>query len=464
MSEEFEYDVAIIGSGPGGYVAAIRAAQLKLKTVVIEREKIGGVCLNIGCIPSKALIHQAQIFASIRPLEAMGVKVDSSQFDYHKVFAASRKAADTLSKGVAYLLKKNGVTVVNGSAVLESAHELVVDNQRKITARSIIIATGSRPRIIPGFEFDEKIVLSSNGALMLEALPKKLLIMGGGAIGMEFAYIMNSFGVEVHVVEMMDRVLPLEDEDISNHLRRSFLKRGIKLYTSTKATSLNKNSNGAEVVLENSDGSNTTLQVDMVLVVVGRVPNTENIGLEKLGIKTEKGFIPVGDYGQTSVPGVYAIGDVVKTPLLAHVASKEGEIAAEHIAGHKSAARIDLNAIPSGVYCEPQVASFGLSEVKAKQQGISYKAVSFPFKGVGKAVAIDNYEGFIKLLVDTQTKEILGAHAIGAEATELIHEVLLAKSAELLPEDIATMIHAHPTLSEGVMEAARAAEGWAIHF
>lgn len=461
MSENF--DVAIIGSGPGGYVAAIRAAQLKMKTVVIEKDKVGGVCLNIGCIPSKALVHQAEIFRSISGLEAMGIKVDRSEFDYSRVYSASRKAADNLSRGVSYLLKKNGVTLINGTAELQSAHQLIIDGQRIISAKSIIIATGSRPRSIPGFEFDEKIVLSSTGILSLQKLPEKLLILGAGAIGAEFAHIMNAFGVQVHLVEMMERILPLEDEEVSNHLRRSFSKRGIKIYTSTKATSVNKSSNGAEVFLGDNSGSKFSLAVDQVLVVTGRVPNTDGIGLEKLDIKTERGYVLTGDYGETSVSGIYAIGDVTTTPLLAHVASKEGEIVAEHIAGIQTTAKLYLNAIPSGVYCEPQVGSFGLTEAKAKKAGIKYKTVSFPYKGIGKAVAVENSEGFIKLLFDPDTKEILGVHAIGVEATELIHEILLAKTSELLPEDIANMIHAHPTLSEGIMEVARAAEGWAIH-
>jgi dihydrolipoamide dehydrogenase len=409
------------------------------------------------------LVHQAEIFRSISGLEAMGIKVDRSQFDYSRVYSASRKAADTLSKGVNYLLKKNGVTVINGTAQLQSAQQLVIDGQQTISAKSIIIATGSRPRSIPGFEFDEKIILSSTGILSLQKLPERLLILGAGAIGAEFAHIMNAFGVQVHLVEMMERILPLEDEEVSNHLRRSFLKRGIKIYTSTKATSVNKSSNGAEVFLEDNSGSKHSLTVDQVLVVTGRVPNTDGIGLEKLGIQTERGFVLTGDYGETSVSGVYAIGDVTTTPLLAHVASKEGEIAVEHIAGVHTAAKLDLNTIPAGVYCEPQVGSFGLTEARAKKDGINYKAVSFPYKGIGKAVAVENSEGFIKLLFDPGTREILGAHAIGVEATELIHEILLAKSSELLPEDIADMIHAHPTLSEGVMEVARAAGGRAIH-
>lgn len=463
MAESYDFDVVIIGSGPGGYVAAIRAAQLKLKAAIVERGKIGGVCLNIGCIPSKALIHQAGVFRSRTSLEEMGVKVDVSSFDYSKVLAASRKAADTLSRGVAYLLKKNGVTVFNGTATLVSGKEVLIDDQKKVTAKNIIVATGSRPRQIPGFEFDGNVVLSSDDALMLQKLPSKMLILGAGAIGVEFAHIMNSFGVEVHLVEMMDRILPLEDGEATEVLRKSFIKRGIKIYTSTKALSMSKSDGGAEVILENKDKQHITLSVDKVLVVVGRAPNSENISLEALGVKIVKGFISTGDYYETDAPGVYAIGDVVPTPLLAHVASKEGEIVVEHLAGMNVDPKVDVNQIPGAVYCEPQVASFGLTEEKAKEKGIAYKAFSFPYRGAGKAVATGVPDGFVKLLVDQSTREIVGAHIVGAEATELIHEILLAKKSELLPEDIATMIHAHPTLSETVMEASRAAEGWAIH-
>jgi dihydrolipoamide dehydrogenase len=462
MAVIYDYDLVVIGSGPGGYVAAIRAAQLKQKVAIIEKEKIGGVCLNIGCIPSKALINQAETYKSTTALESMGIKVDTSGFDYSKVFAASRKAADSLSKGVAFLMKKNGITVISGTGVLESAHEVSVDGTR-VSAKAIILATGSRPREIPGFEFDENIVLSSTGGLMLQQLPKKLLILGGGAIGVEFAHIMNAFGVEVHLVEMMDRILPIEDSEISEMLRKSFQRRGVQVYTSTKALSLVKKDHSATATLMGADNLQFTLDIDKVLCVVGRVPNTSNIGLEKIGITTEKGFILTGDYCETSVKGIYAIGDIVPTPLLAHVASKEGEIAAEHIAGHETTKRIDKNAIPGAVYCEPQVASFGLTEAEALKKNIKCKSFSFPYKGVGKSVAIGKSEGIVKIVAEETTHEILGAHIIGTDATEIIHEILLAKKSELLPQDIATMIHAHPTISEGVMEAARAVEGWAIH-
>jgi dihydrolipoamide dehydrogenase len=464
MASEFEFDLAILGAGPGGYVAAIRAAQLNLKTVIIEKDKPGGVCLNWGCIPSKALAAQAEIFHTRKGLEALGCSVDTSGFNYEKVYAASRKAADTLSKGVAYLLKKNNVSVVSGNGVFKSTHEIDVNNGEKtISAGNIIIATGSRPRTIPGFDFDETTVLSSTGILMLQSLPKSLLILGGGAIGVEFAHIMNSFGVEVYLVEMMGRILPSEDEEISETLRKSFQKRGIKVYTSTKALSYARKEHGVDVILQDIGDKQLEIPVEKLLVVTGRTPNTDAIGLEKIGITTEKGYIPFGDYYETNVDTIYAIGDVVATPLLAHVASKEGEIAVEHIAGHPTQKSIPVDQIPGAVFCEPQTASFGMKLREVKEMGIPGKEISFPYRGAGKTVAIGKPDGFVKVVFNEETHEILGAHILGAEAPELIHELLLAKTTELLPEEIATMIHVHPTISETVMEAARVVEGWAIH-
>ena len=459
---DYDYDLLILGAGPGGYVAAIRATQLGLKAGVIEKDKPGGVCLNIGCIPSKALIHQAELMRGAKDLEQIGVKVDASSLDYSKVFAYSRKAADMLSRGVGFLLKKNKIDLIEGEGVITSAHQIEVKGHGKISGKNLLIATGSRPRSIPGFDFDEKTVLSSTGALMLEKLPGRICVLGGGAIGVEFAHIMNAFGVEVHLVEMLDHLLPLEDQEAAQVLVRSFKKRGIKIYTSTKATGYTRSGKALKVSLEGADGKQE-LEVDQILLVVGRVPNTEGIGLEKVGIKPEKGFIPVGSYYQTSAEGIYAIGDAVNSPMLSHVASKEGEIAVEHLAGHQTPTRLDPNAIPGAVYCEPQLASFGYTEKAAKEAGLDFEKAVFPYRGVGKSVAINKTDGILKLLVDRETREILGAHVVGAEATELIHEILLAKTAELLPEDIARMTHAHPTLSEGVMEMARMAEGWVIH-
>ncbi len=462
MSSNHDYDLVVIGAGPGGYVAAIRASQLGMKSAVIEKDRPGGVCLNIGCIPSKAIIHQAELFRSIKDLEALGVKADTGGFAYQKVFKKSRKAADMLSKGVDFLLKKNNVRLIGGTAVLKSPHEVLVDEEETVSGTSIIVATGSRPRGIPGFPFDEKTVLSSNDALMLEKLPKSIIILGGGFIGVEFAHIMNSFGVDVHIVELLNRLLPIEDEESAGLLARAFTKRGIKISTSAKAAGLQTNKNGVVVTVE-QNGQKKQLEAEKLLVVVGRRANIDNIGLEELGIRTEQGFIVTGDYYRTDVPSVYAIGDVVQTPQLAHVASKEGEIAVEHIAGGSPAPRVDAHEVPSAVYCEPQVASIGYKEYEAEKEGISYKKAVFPYRGAGKSVAVERSEGFVKVLYDPETSEILGAHIAGLDATELIHEILLAKTSELLPANIAGMIHAHPTLSEAVMEAMRAAEGWAVH-
>jgi dihydrolipoamide dehydrogenase len=459
----FDYDVLIIGSGPGGYVAGIRAAQLSLKAAVIERDKVGGVCLNIGCIPSKALIHQAEVFRGLPALKELGISVDTNGFDYTKVFNKSRKVANMLSKGVQFLLKKNMVDTIVGDAVLSGKNEVTLKDGMKITGKNIIIATGSRPKVIPGFEFDEDRVLSSTGALMLTRLPKKMVILGAGAIGVEFSHILNAFGVEIHLVEMLDRILPIEDAEAVQVLARSFQKRGIQMYTGTKALSMKKTATSVSVVLEDKARTKKTIDADQMLVAIGRTCNTDGIGLEKLGITAERGFIPVGDYYETRVPGVYAIGDVVATPLLAHVASKEGEIAVEHIAGHKVAPCLDPLSIPGATYCEPQVASFGLTEWKAVEKKVPFAKASFPYRGTGKSVAIEQSEGFVKIIYDPKTKEILGAHVVGADATELIHEILLARTAELLPQNIATMIHAHPTLSEAVMESMRVVDGWAIH-
>lgn len=463
MAEENSYDLVVIGSGPGGYVAAIRASQLGLRTAIIEKDKPGGVCLNIGCIPSKAIIHQAEIFHSRKGLADMGITVDMSKFDYGVVFKKSRQAADRLSKGVQSLLKKNRVDYIAGTGKLVSPHEVEVDGKQRLSAKNVLIATGSRPREIPGFEFDEKQVISSTGALMLENLPKKMVILGAGAIGMEFAHVMNTFGVEVTVVEMLDQILPLEDAETVEVVARDFKKRGIVMHTGTKATKLDRKKSGVTLSVEDKAGKSSTIDADLLLVAVGRAPNTEGLGLEQIGVTLEKGFIVTGDYYETAVKGVFAIGDCIPTPLLAHVASKEGEIAVEHMAGQEPDHRIPDGTIPSAVYTEPQVASFGPTEARAKELGTEFQKAIFPFRGAGKSVAIEQPDGMVKILFASDTHEILAAHVVGNTATELIHELLLARKSELLPEDVATMIHAHPTLSEAVMEAARAAEGWAIH-
>jgi dihydrolipoamide dehydrogenase len=417
----------------------------------------------MGCIPSKALLHQAELYQSIKELEYMGVKTDTSGFDYKHVFKKSRKAASTLSKGVQFLLKKNKIDYIEGEGIITGNDEVTVDGKQKLQGKNIIIATGSRPKSIPGFEFDGERILSSDHALLLEKLPNRLLILGGGVIGCEFAYIMNSFGVEVTVAEMMEHLLPLEEKETVAILERSFKKSGIQFYTETKATGVQKTGNEVSATLETADGEQKTVEADQVLVVFGRAPNSQGIGLENVGIKTEKEFIVTGDYYQTTVEHIFAVGDVINTPQLAHAASKECEIAVEYIAGEGPVPRIDHNTIPSAVYTEPQVAGFGMTEETAKAKGVEYKTASFPYRGAGKAVAMEKPDGMIKIVYSPETKEALGAHIVGADATELIHELLLGKTAELLPEDISTMIHAHPTISEAIMESMRAVDGWAIH-
>ena len=464
MTDSFDFDLAILGGGPAGYVAAIRAKQLGIKKIaVLEKDKPGGVCLNWGCVPSKALIHQAEVFRTIPGLEAMGIAVDKSGLDFEKVFKKSRRAAEMLSKGVQFLLKKNAIELVAGEFSLSGSNVLQSTEGKTVSAKNILLATGSRPSEIPGFPFDEDFVLSSTGALQLKKLPESILIVGSGAIGMEFAHVWNAFGVQVHVVEMLDRILPLEDEECVAVLRKGMEKRGIQFYTATQASSMKIIENGVAVILKSMNGKETEVVTDKVLVAVGRSPNTENLGLEKLGIPIDKGFVVVGDHYQTKVKSIYAIGDIIASPLLAHVASMEGTIAVEYITGHATKTEVDKDLIPNCTYCEPQVASFGYTEQHASQEGLSYKKVVFPYRGAGKSVCIEKPDGLIKIIFDPKTKKILGGHIVGAEATELIHEILLAKKADLLPVDIATMMHAHPTLSEGLMEAMRAVEGWVIH-
>lgn len=459
---EAKFDLIVIGAGPGGYVAAVRAAQLGLKVAVVEKDKPGGVCGNWGCIPSKSLIHQAEAFERIADLRAMGVSVDTSGLNYAAVQKKSRQAAERSGKGVQFLLRKNKVEYIQGTATLVGPRSVLVDG-KTLEAKFILLATGSRPRQIPGFEFDEKQVLSSTGILSLTELPKSLLILGSGAIGMEFAYVMSVFGVQVTVVEMLPRILPLEDHETAAVVEKAFKERGVTFLAGTKATELKKDAQGVHLTVQTPDGKTRVLDAEKILVAVGRVPNTENLGLEKVGVKTDRGFVVVKDFYQTDVPSIYAIGDIVPSPLLAHVASKEGEIAVEHLAGKAHEPRIDPLSIPGATYCEPQIASFGYTEEKAKEKGVAYKAYTFPYTGNGKANAIESQEGLVKVLMDPRSHEIIGGHAVGAYATEIIHELLLARKAELLPEDIATMVHAHPTISESVMEAARGLEGWAIH-
>ncbi|MCP4086608.1 MAG: dihydrolipoyl dehydrogenase [Actinomycetia bacterium] len=464
---EPHFDLIVIGAGPGGYVAAIRAAQLGLRVAVVEKGAVGGVCLNWGCIPSKHLIHQAEVFRSMEAMESVGVSIDRSGFDYEKVHQGSRQVVRTLTGGVSGLLNEHNVTMVEGTARLTAPGEVSVRNGDDIvglTADHVLVATGSRPMTVPGFEFDESVVLSSNGILAMTSLPTTIVIVGGGAIGCEFAYVLSSFGVEVTLVELADHLLPTEDFETCAVLERSFVRDGIKVMTSTRAVSLRTGDNSAQVAVEGADGA-TVLEADRVLVVLGRVPNTEDLGLAEVGVELDdRGYVMVGDYGETTAKGIFAIGDVTSSPALAHVASKEGEIAVEHMAGRDAVtSRVAPELVPSAVYCEPQVAGFGLREDTARAEGVEVKVSVFPYRGAGKTIAVGKPDGLVKLLCDPETGEILGGHIVGHDATELVHELLLAKSSELLPGDIANMIHAHPTVSEAVMEAARGIDGLPVH-
>lgn len=468
MNAEKTYDVAIIGAGPGGYVAGIRAAQLGLVACVIEKDTPGGVCLNWGCIPSKSLIHHASEYLALKHMETLGVVVDRSGFRYGAVQARSREAAAALAGGVAGLLRKNKVEVIKATASIAAPGRIVLNrgehDGRSLSAKNIIVATGSRPMALPGFEFDEQAVLSSSGLLAMTELPESLVILGAGAIGCEFAYVMNAFGVTVTLVEMASHILPSEDGEAAEVLAASLKRAGIEVRTACRASALRRRQSGIEVEFEQG-GKRHKVRADKVLTAFGRTPNTQGIGLEAVGVRTdERGYIPTGDYGETNVKGIFAIGDVTRTPALAHVASREGEIAVEYIAGrHGDTRNIDPSLVPSAVYCEPQLAGFGLREEEAKASGMAYRKSVFPYRGIGKSVAIGRSEGLVKIIADSETGEVLGAHIVGADATELIHELLLARQAELLPEDIHSMIHAHPTLSEAVMEAARGLDGRPIH-
>jgi len=469
MNPKKPYDVAIIGAGPGGYVAAIRAAQRGLAVCLIEKSEPGGVCLNWGCIPSKSLIHYASAYHALSDIEMVGVVVDRSGFNYAAVQARSREAARILAGGVAGLLRKNKVELLKATARLAGPGEIVLSggehDGKVIPARNIIVATGSRPMAVPGFEFDEREVLSSSGLLALTELPESLVILGAGAIGCEFAYVMNAFRVKVTLVEMAPQLLPSEDQEAARVVEEGFRRAGIDIRLGWRAAALKREEGAVEVALAGEGGAKENLVAAKVLTAFGRVPNTGGIGLEGAGVRLdERGYVITGDFCSTSVAGIYAIGDITRTPLLAHVASKEAEIVVDHIAGVASSERhVDPDLVPSAVYCEPQLAGFGLREQQAQARGIRYKKSVFPYRGAGKSVAIGRTEGLVKILADPETGEVLGAHVVGADATELIHELLLAKHGELLADDVQSMIHAHPTLSEAVMEAARGIGGQPIH-
>lgn len=462
MSTKFDFDVAVIGSGPAGYVSAIRASQLGLKVAIIEKDLIGGVCLNWGCIPSKALINIAKVYSSTKKLEEIGVAVDKSSFDYSKVFKKSRDASDRLSKGVSFLLNKNRVEVIKGVAKIIDKNTIAIDNNKTIKARNLIIATGSRPKELPNFNFDSEVIYSSDDLLKMNNLPDSIAIIGAGAIGVEFAYILNSFGVKVTLIEALPEILPNVDREVSSNLSRTLKKQGVSIITGAKVVSYEKKTNGVELLCE-VDQKEERITVNKIAIATGRVANIENLGLEEVGVKTEKGFIKTGEYFQTEVEGIYAIGDVTILPKLAHVGSKAGEIVAEFIAGVDAEKDIDIDQIPFAVYCEPQVAGFGLTEDMAKAKSLNYKTSIYFYRANGKAVATESIEGLIKIIYEAESKNVLGCFSFGSDATEIVHEVLLAKKANLSLLEIADMIHAHPTLSEIVMESSKNIFNKAIH-
>ena len=460
------FDVIVVGGGPGGYVCAIRAAQLGLKTAVVERDKLGGICLNWGCIPTKALLRSSETWHMLHRLEEFGLSADNFKFDIAKIVARSRAVSKQLSDGVGFLMKKHKVTVIAGEAKLSGKGKLSVTKDGKAsdyTAKNIVLATGARARTLPGLEPDGKLVWSYREAMVPDSFPKSLLVVGSGAIGIEFASFYRTLGAEVTVVEIMDRVMPVEDAEISAFAAKAFTKQGMKLKLETQVTELKRGVDNVTCTLKAKDGKTEQVTVDRVILAMGIVGNVENIGLEQAGIKVEKTHVVAGKYGETGVDGVWAIGDLVGAPWLAHKAMHEGVIVAEKIAGVKGVHPLSTANVPGCTYCWPQVASVGLTEAKAKETGRKIKVGKFPFIGNGKAIALGEPEGLIKTVFDAETGELLGAHMIGAEVTELIQGYVIAKTGELTDQELAHTIFPHPTLSEMMHEAVIAADGAALH-
>ena len=457
-----DYDLVIIGAGPGGYVAAIRAGQLGMKTAIVERDEVGGVCLNWGCIPSKALLRNAEVLDLVRHAEEFGISFDNLQHDFGQAIDRSRKVVGQLTRGVGYLLKKNNVEHIKGSGVLTDPNTVrVEDTGQTLSTRSVIIATGARQRDIPSLPIDHETVITSREALELREVPRRVVIVGGGATGAEFAYIYRTYGAEVTIIELLPRLIPLEDEAVSKHLERAFGKQGIGIKTGATVEGISVDGGGATVSLSVGEEA-STVECDRVLVAVGVAGNIDGIGLETLGVQTEGGFIAIDDSIQTNVPGVYAVGDVTGKLLLAHVASAQGVSAVESMAGMDPPI-LDYTLMPRAIYCKPQVASFGLTEAQAREQGHSVKIGEFPFSASGKALALGEADGLVKLVVDSEIGEVLGAHMIGAEVTELLGELSIARLLEGTTHELGWLVHPHPTISEVVKEAALAAEGQAIH-
>ena len=458
------FDVIVLGSGPGGYVTAIRASQLGLKTAVIEKESLGGVCLNWGCIPTKALLKSAQVFEYINHAEDFGISVSNANADFSKVIKRSRDVADGMSKGIAYLTKKNKVEVIYGFGKLKQGGGVSVTNDgqtKEYTAKHIIIATGARSRVLPNLPQDGKNIIGYREAMTLKEMPKSMVIVGSGAIGAEFAYFYNTMGVDVTLVEYQKTIVPVEDEDISKQLQRSFKKSGIKVMTNSSVEKVNVLKSSCDVVIKTKKGDEV-INADIVLSAVGITPNIENIGLEEVGIKTDKGRLVVDEFYNTNVKGYYAIGDLLPTQALAHVASAEGIVCVEKIAGENPEA-IDYGNIPGCTYCSPEISSVGMTEAQAKEAGFDVKVGKFPFTASGKASASGHKDGFVKVVFDAKYGEWLGCHMIGYNVTEMIAEAVVARKLETTGHQILKSVHPHPTMSEAVMEAVADAYGEVIH-
>ena len=462
-----EFDVCVIGTGPGGYVAAIRASQLGFKTAVVEKRFLGGVCLNIGCIPTKALLRSAEVFESISHASDYGVEVKEFSANFDGMIQRSRKVADKMSKGVQFLMKANKIEVLNGTGVFKSSKDLSVQDDKgkeieSVKAKHFIVATGARPRELPSLKIDGTMIIDSERAMQLEKQPKKMVIVGAGAIGVEFAYFYNAIGTEVTLVELQKTLVPVEDDDISKELAKIYKKKGVKVMTESSVEKVEKKGKGVKVTIKTKKGDEV-VEADVVLSAVGVTGNIENLGLDKAGVETEKGAIKVepSTY-KTTADGIYAIGDVIGAPWLAHKASHEGVVLAELLAGQKPHP-VNYSNIPGCTYCEPQIASVGYTEQKAKEEGLDIKVGKFPFSASGKAAGLGHEEGFVKVIFDAKYGEWLGCHMIGSHVTELIAEAVVARELETTAHEIISAIHPHPTLSEAVMEAAAEAYGEGVH-
>ena len=457
-----DYDLVVLGAGPGGYVAAIRAGQLGMKTAIVERDELGGICLNWGCIPSKALLRNAEVLDLVKHADDFGISFDNLRYDFGKAIDRSRQVVRRLTTGVGFLLKKNNVEHIKGTGILRGQSTIeVVETGVNISADNIIIATGARQRPLPNIPIDGETVITSREALELREVPQRVIIVGGGATGAEFAYIYRTYGAAVTIIELLPRLIPQEDEELSQHLERAFRWQGIEVMAGASVNGIFVNGNKAEVTVS-IGSSQTVIEGDKVLVAVGVQGNTDGIGLESVGIETDRSFIAIDDQMQTNIPGVYAIGDVTGKMLLAHVASAQGVTAVETIAGLKPP-QLDYDTMPSAIYCKPQVASFGLTEAQAREKGFTIKIGKFPFSASGKALALGETDGLVKLVVDAEVGEILGVHMIGAEVTELLGELALTKLLEGTTTELGWLVHPHPTISETLKEAALAADGRAIH-